>query len=165
MFSLPPNCTSISFSFHIIPPEILLNVIPSSNSTRHCVTLVGWPALLAQFICTSSRSSSAHISSTLHYSRKKTYRAPAVEAVWASLRAAVPLIMVETTDSMRATTKKVMRWLGEVPDFGGTTKTSGAEPPTNAARGLWYKRYSHFQPTNIWERKHQNYRIGIQFLA
>ena len=57
-----------------------------------------------------------------------------------------------------------MRWLGEVPEFGGI-KTSGAGAADQCRPWPRYKRYPHFQPTNISERKHHNYIIGIQFLT
>ena len=94
-----------------------------------------WPALLA---ARPRRFIVAGIA--IHHGKKhkqrSTYRAPAVVAVWASLRAADPLIMVAFIcfDSKSTEYQKSDGRRGEVPaeavegqSAAGTRKTSGAE--------------------------------------
>ena len=110
--ALSPNCKSVSFSFHIIPPEILLKCHSVVQSPPDIVWrwLVG-PHFSLNLFVAADHLQYHRVSITA--GRKNTYRAPAVEAVWASLRAAVPLIMVDADYWLeeQSVPKKVMRWL------------------------------------------------------
>ena len=96
---------------------------------------------------------------------ESTYRAPAVVAVWASLRAADPLIMVAIMYlTQRApSTKKVMaakakyqskavegQSAAALPAQGKEKKKRAVpRPPTNAVRSFQYKTYQHSRRTKF----------------